>query len=118
MCPIATEERPVSRGEVSSGRPDGWGAMSVAMSWARRRFETALLATTVALLLAGGVAWMSGSNGWADALWAAATVAAVVPAVGWVVAAVLRRTLGVDLIAVLALLGTLAVREYLAGALI
>ena len=51
-------------------------------------------------------------------MWAAATIAAVVPAVGWVVAAVLRRTLGVDLIAVLALLGTLAVGEYLAGALV
>jgi cation transport ATPase len=33
-------------------------------------------------------------------------------------AALLRRQLGVDLIAVLALLGTLAVGEYLAGALI
>ena len=37
---------------------------------------------------------------------------------GWVVAALWRRTLGVDLIAVLALGGTLAVAEYLAGALI
>ena len=116
--PIATEERPVSRGEASSGRPRGPGAMSGVMSGVRRWFESALLATTVALLVAGGVAWVAGSSGWADALWAAATVAAVVPAVGWVVAAVLRRTLGVDLIAVLALLGTLAVGEYLAGALI
>jgi heavy metal translocating P-type ATPase len=93
-------------------------ALSVVMSWARRRFEAALLATTVTLLLAGGVAWMSGSSGWADALWAAATAVAVVPATVWVAAAVMRRSLGVDLIAVLALLGTLAVREYLAGALI
>ena len=108
----------MSRGEVSSGRPRGSAAVLVAMSWAWRWFETALLAMTVALLLAGGVAWMSGSSGWAEGLWAAATIAAVVPAAAWVVAAVLRRTLGVDLIAVLALLGTLAVGEYLAGALI
>ena len=104
----------MSRGEASSGR----SRLRQAMSWARRWFEPALLVATVALLAAGGVAWVAGSSGWADSLWAAATVAAVVPAAGWVVAALLRRTLGVDLIAVLALVGTLAVGEYLAGALI
>jgi hypothetical protein len=104
---IATEERSVSRGEASSGRERGSGAMSTARRW----LEPALLVTTTALLAAGGVAWLAGSSGWAGALWAAATVAAVVPAVGWVVAALLRRTLGVDVIAVLALLGTLAVGE-------
>ncbi len=113
--PIATEERPVSRGEASSRRRSG---PTTAVLRASRWFEPALLATTVALLVAGGVAWVAGSSGWADALWAAATVAAVVPAAGWVVTALVRRTLGVDLIAVLALLGTLAVGEYLAGALI
>ena len=78
----------MSRGEASSDRP----RLSAAMSWARRWFEPTLLAATVALLTAGGVAWVAGSSGWADALWAAATIVAVVPAVGWVVAAVLRRT--------------------------
>ncbi len=105
----------MSRGEASSRRRSG---PTTAVSRASRWFEPALLATTVALLVAGGVAWLAGSSGWADALWAAATVAAVVPAAGWVVTALVRRTLGVDLIAVLALLGTLAVGEYLAGALI
>ncbi|SOC46310.1 heavy metal-(Cd/Co/Hg/Pb/Zn)-translocating P-type ATPase [Blastococcus aggregatus] len=81
-------------------------------------FESALLVVTVALLGAGGVAWSVGAGRWDDVLWAAATVVALVPAIGWVVTALLRRTLGVDLIAVLALLGTLAVGEYLAGALI
>ena len=88
------------------------------VSGLRRWFEPTLLATTLALLAAGGVAWAAGVDGWADRLWAASTVVAVVPATGWVVAALLRRQLGVDLIAVLALLGTLAVGEYLAGALI
>ena len=84
----------------------------------RRWFEPALLLVTVSLLAAGGVAWAVGADLSADVLWAAGTVVAVVPAIGWVVAAIVRRTLGVDLIAVLALLGTLAVGEYLAGALI
>ena len=84
----------------------------------RRWLEPLLLVATLGLLTAGGIAWAVGSDGWADALWATATVVAVVPAAGWVAAALLRRQLGVDLIAVLALLGTLAVGEYLAGALI
>ena len=100
------------------GDPTTAGAVSGVVSGARRWFEPALLLVTVALLVAGGAAWVAGSSGWADTLWAAATLVAIVPAVGWVVAALWRRTLGVDLIAVLALVGTLAVAEYLAGALI
>ncbi|WP_107101280.1 heavy metal translocating P-type ATPase [Peterkaempfera griseoplana] len=80
--------------------------------------EPALLAVTAAALAAGGVAWVLGAGGLASLLWALGTVAAIVPAVGWVVAALRRGRAGVDLIAVLALGGTLAVREYLAGALI
>ena len=84
----------------------------------RRWLEPGLLVLTLGLLAAGGGAWLIGAGRWDDALWAAATVLAVLPAAGWMIAALLRRTLGVDLIALLALLGTLVVGEYLAGALI
>ncbi|WP_152617748.1 heavy metal translocating P-type ATPase [Phaeacidiphilus oryzae] len=84
----------------------------------RRWLEPGLLAITGAALLAGGIAWIAGDQGAADLCWAVGTVAAVPPAVGWVVSALRRKRPGVDLIAVLALAGTLAVREYLAGALI
>jgi cation transport ATPase len=43
---------------------------------------------------------------------------AIVPAVWWVVAALRRGRVGADIIAVLALVGTLDIHEYLAGALI
>ncbi|OMI34308.1 heavy metal translocating P-type ATPase [Streptomyces sparsogenes] len=82
------------------------------------RLEPSLLAVTAAALTAGGVAWAVGAGGLADLCWGLGTVAAFVPAVGWVVAALRRGHAGVDLLAVLALGGTLAVREYLAGALI
>ena len=85
---------------------------------ARRWFEPALFAATLALLAAGGIAWAAGGQATADAVWAAATILALVPAVWWVAAALRRGRIGVDLIAVLSLLGTLAVAEYLAGALI
>ncbi|MFJ4753779.1 heavy metal translocating P-type ATPase [Streptomyces sp. NPDC088763] len=80
--------------------------------------EPALLAVTTAAVTAGGIAWLVGAGGLADLLWGLGTVSAVVPAVGWVLSALRRGHAGVDVIAVLALGGTLAVGEYLAGALI
>ncbi|MFE0349624.1 heavy metal translocating P-type ATPase [Streptomyces griseoluteus] len=91
---------------------------SVAVAVASARLEPALLAVTAAALTAGGAAWLAGDRGLADLLWALGTWAAVLPAVGWVLAALRHGRAGVDLIAVLALGGTLAVHEYLAGALI
>ncbi|MGW2717711.1 heavy metal translocating P-type ATPase [Streptomyces sp. NPDC001492] len=80
--------------------------------------ESVLLAVTAAALVAGGVARLAGASGLADLCWALGTVAAVGPALGWVLAALRRGHAGVDVIAVLALGGTLLVHEYLAGALI
>lgn len=51
-------------------------------------------------------------------LWAVATATAVVPAVRWVVDDLRARRFGADVLAVLALVGTLAVGEYLAGAVV
>ncbi|MFF3890104.1 heavy metal translocating P-type ATPase [Streptomyces sp. NPDC001914] len=80
--------------------------------------ESMLLAVTAAALSAGGVAWMVGATALADLFWGLGTVAAVVPAVGWVLASLRHGDVGVDVVAVFALGGTLAVQEYLAGALI
>lgn len=82
------------------------------------RLEPVLLTVTAATLTAGGIAWLADARGLADLFWALGIVAAVVPAIGWVLAALRQGHAGVDLIAVLALGGTLAVGEYLAGALI
>ncbi|MGW5137399.1 heavy metal translocating P-type ATPase [Streptomyces sp. NPDC004135] len=82
------------------------------------RVESALLLFTAAAVTAGVAARLTGSEHLADLLWALGTTSAVVPAVVWVLASLRRGHAGVDLIAVLALGGTLAVGEYLAGALI
>ncbi|MEZ5151074.1 heavy metal translocating P-type ATPase [Rhodococcus zopfii] len=84
----------------------------------RRSVEPALLVLTLVSLAGGVVAWILGAPGAADGFWIAGTVIAIVPSVWWVVAAVRRGRVGVDLIAVLSLIGTLLVDEYLAGALI
>ncbi len=92
----------------------GPAAAPAGASW----LEPVLLAVTASSLTAGGVLWLLGRSDGAGLCWALGTTFAVVPAVGWVVAALRRGHAGVDLIAVLALGGTLAVGEYLAGALI
>jgi heavy metal translocating P-type ATPase len=83
-----------------------------------RLIEPVLVAVTVGALVVGGIAWLAGWHRVADGCWIAGTVVAVVPAVAWVLAALRRGRVGVDLIAVLSLIGTLLVGEYLAGALI
>ena len=69
--------------------------------------------------LLGGVAlYALGLDGAAQFVWAATTLVGVAPATWLVFDAARHRRLGVDVIALLALLGTVAVQEYLAGALI
>ena len=84
----------------------------------RPLMEPLLLVLTLGALAAGGIAWLAGARNIADGCWIAGTLTAVVPALLWVVMALRQGRLGVDLIAVLALGGTLLVGEYLAGALI
>ena len=61
---------------------------------------------------------MAGNSDLADACWVTGTVAGLGAATGWVLADLVHRRVGVDLIAVLALAGTLIVGEFVAGALI
>lgn len=102
-------------GAPRGGRRDG--TRGGRRPW-RGRLEPGLLLATAITLAAGSIAWLAGEIGIADACWAAGTVVAVLPSVIWVGAALRQGRTGVDLLAVLSLVGTLAVREYLAGALI
>ncbi|MCG5457607.1 cadmium-translocating P-type ATPase [Micromonospora sp. PSH03] len=72
---------------------------------------------TLAALLGGGL-WVAGLRTAAQLVWAAVTLVALVPAMWATLRQLWRRQFGVDVIAVLALVGTLLVREYLAGAVI
>ncbi|MGB5151148.1 MAG: heavy metal translocating P-type ATPase [Mycobacterium sp.] len=97
------------------------GSESTARRWwlrLRPLVEPALLVVTVAALVLGGVAWFISWPAVADGCWVAGTLVAVVPALVWVVAALCRGRAGVDLLAVLSLVGTLLVGEYVAGSLI
>ncbi len=102
-------------GRSTAATPPTGSAAGPAPWW---RTEPALLAITGAALIGGGLAWLAGARTAADVLWATGTVVAIVPSVVWVIGALRRGRAGVDIVAVLALAGTLAVGEYLAGALI
>jgi heavy metal translocating P-type ATPase len=88
------------------------------LRWQRKHLPVSLLAVTAAGLAVGGVTWLTGNRGAADAAWAATTMVAAGPALVWVIRGLRRGQAGVDVIAVLSLAGTLVVREYVAGALI
>ena len=96
-------------------------AAPAAGSWISRLrslIEPALVAFTVGALAAGGTAWLAGWRAAADGCWIVGTALALVPALVWVLLALRRGRFGADVIAVLSLVGTLVVGEYLAGALI
>ena len=77
---------------------------------------TVLLAASAGFLAVGGILRAAGRSG--DAAWATATVVGIAPASAWVVSSVRARRLGADVVALLALVGTFVVHEYLAGAVI
>jgi heavy metal translocating P-type ATPase len=77
-----------------------------------------LLSTTGAGLFIGALLHLAGLAAAGDAMWAVTTSVALVFAVWWVIDAARHHRLGVDVLAVLALVGTLIVGEYLAGAVI
>ena len=85
------------------------------LRWPR---EDWLLALAVTGLAAGGLGRLLGAAELEHLAWAATTAVGIAPAIWWMVDALRHHRLGVDLLALLALVGTLVAREYLAGAVI
>ena len=87
-------------------------------AWLDRRSALLLLAVTALGLAGGGIAALAGAGAVRDAMWLAAAAAGLGYAL-WATAASIRRgRIGVDVIAVLALAGAIAVGELLAAAVI
>jgi heavy metal translocating P-type ATPase len=80
--------------------------------------ETLLFSVSTVLLLAGGLAWVLSAQAPARILWILGTVLGLGFSIVWTVGAIRRRQLSVDIIAVLALAGAIAVNEPFAGAMI
>jgi heavy metal translocating P-type ATPase len=89
-----------------------------ARAWLARRAAPLLLIVTAAGTAAGGVAWLAGAGGAADVLWLGVAICGLAYACWVAVAAVAHGRLSVDVIALLALAGAIAVDELLAAAVI
>jgi len=76
------------------------------------------LATSLLGILTGGALWTLDLPGAADVAWAVTTVVALVSLLRDVITGLMRRQPGVDVIALLAMGGSLALEQYLAGAVI
>ncbi len=86
--------------------------------WWRRWREWAPLALLTAAVLAGGGFWLAGRRGVANGFWGVSTLVTLLVTLSWLIQSLRHRRIGVDLIATLALVSTLIVREYLAGAVV
>jgi heavy metal translocating P-type ATPase len=84
----------------------------------RQERQRWLLVAAIVGLSVGGALWLAGEHAEANAAWAITTVIGGVPLLIDVVRSIARREPGVDLIAVLAIIGSLALAQYLAGAVI
>jgi heavy metal translocating P-type ATPase len=83
----------------------------------RRRIYVPVV-VSVGALVVGVLAWALGYAAVADATWAVGVAIVLLPLTVSVVRALLRGDVGVDLIALAAMIGALAVGEYLAGVVI
>ena len=77
-----------------------------------------LALAALAGVLVGGILRLLGEVGAAEAIWAASTALMLVPLTWSVARTLLRRDVGVDAIALVAMAGALALGEYLAGAVV
>src|SRR5262252_2972959 len=89
-------------------------------SMARRSqiLNRAVLALVIAGIAAGLVSRLAGHFAAAQTVWAGITLVALVPLAFTVIRNLLSGSLGVDIIALLAMAGALLLQEYLAGAVI
>jgi heavy metal translocating P-type ATPase len=87
-------------------------------SWLSRLGTLLPLAVTTTGLIAGGVLHWTGVGSAGDVAWIAVAGCGIALSLYSMIQSVLRGRLGVDVIALLALVGAVAVGEYLAGAVI
>lgn len=82
------------------------------------RPEFLLLIVSLGGLVTGGVLRVTVGAPAATWAWALTTIIGLIPATWWLIESIRRRELGVDIVALLALIGALAVGEVLAGAVV
>ena len=80
--------------------------------------ERLLAVVALAAIVVGGVLWLAGEEGWADAVWGLGAAVVLVPLVVDTARSLLRGDVGVDAIALVAIVWALALGEQLAAAIV
>jgi heavy metal translocating P-type ATPase len=80
--------------------------------------ERGLPAIALGSIVAGAVLWLLGNESWADIAWAVGAVVVLVPLVVSTARSLLRGDVGVDAIALVAIVWALALGEFLAAAIV
>ena len=83
-----------------------------------RNRDLVIAAFSLALISVGGAFAITDNSSVADRIWAVAIVVSIIPLTFTTVRSLLKGEIGVDIIALLAMAGALALGEYLAGAVI
>src|SRR5450631_3132038 len=98
--------------------PSAAAAEQPTLSSILRVIDRPLLPISIVALVIGGAAAVSGNPGAADAVWTALTIVVAIRLVVEIVNALRHGQVGVDLIAVLAMLGSILLQQSLPGAVI
>jgi heavy metal translocating P-type ATPase len=80
--------------------------------------ERLLASVALTAIVTGGVLWLVGEPGWADAAWGVGAAVVLVPLTVDTVRSLLHGDVGVDAIALVAIAGALILGEQLAGAIV
>ncbi len=80
--------------------------------------ERLLAIVALTAILTGGVLWLAGEHGWADAAWGVGAAVVLIPLTVDTVRSLLHGDVGVDAIALVAIAGALILGEQLAGAIV
>lgn len=83
-----------------------------------RRTHALVLGLSAILTVVGGVAHLADEPGWSHQFFLAATLVGILASAATIASGLIKRSFGVDVIALLALIGTVLVHEYLAGAVV
>ncbi len=84
----------------------------------RQLLDRGLPAIALGSIVAGGALWLLGQETWADLAWAAGATVVLVPLVLSTARSLLRGDVGVDAIALVAIVWALALGEFLAAAIV
>jgi heavy metal translocating P-type ATPase len=103
---------------VHEKRKAQWPYDIMLSKWSWDGWQTPWLVAALATLIAGGLLQAFGAAAFAQVIWAGGTVLVLIPTIVSSARRLLRGETGVDLIALLAMAGTLVMGQFLVGAII